>query len=188
MRFLRAHVAGYHLNAARIGVWGGSAGGHLAALLGTSDVSAGWDVGPYFEQSSQAQAVVVMFGPPDLPALFAHSTRPQGQRRLLSVFDAASPKDPVGVAASLVTYVTPDDPPFPILQGDKDEVVPPEQARRLYESLKREGVAVQLVMVHHAGHGFKPQGGSDFSLAGGDHPPGGGLFPAGAHAGEADRP
>lgn len=160
VRFLRAHAAGYHLDAAHIGVWGGSAGGHLAALLGTSDASAGWDVGPYLEQSSRVQAVVVMFGPADLPALFAHSTRPQGQRRLLSVFNAASPEDPVLVAASPVTYITPDDPPFLILQGDKDEVVPPEQARRLYERLQQAGVAAQLVMVHNAGHGFKPEGGA----------------------------
>jgi len=147
VRFLRAHAAGYHLDAAHIGVWGGSAGGYLAALLGTSDVSAGWDVGPYLEQPSWVQAVVVMFGPADLPALFAHSTRPQGQRRLLLVFDAASPEGPVWVVASPVTYITPGDPPFLILQGDQDKVVPPEQARRLYERLQQAGVAAQLVQL-----------------------------------------
>ncbi len=157
VRFLRAHAAEYGLDPERIGVWGGSAGGHLAALLGTSDASAGWDVGPYLEQSSRVQAVVDMFGPADLPMLFAHT---QGQRRFLGVFDASSPDDPVLVSASPVHYVTPDDPPFLLLHGDRDEVVPLEQSERFFAALQQTGVPAQLVVVHNAGHGFQPRGGA----------------------------
>ena len=62
VRYLRAHSAEYNLDPDNIGVIGASAGGHLVALLGTADESAGWDVGEYLEQSSKVQAVVVISG------------------------------------------------------------------------------------------------------------------------------
>ncbi len=156
VRFLRAHAAEYGLDPQRVGVWGGSAGGHLAALLGTSDATAGWDVGPYLEQSSRVQAVVDMFGPTDLPTLFAATESPE---KWLTIFGATSLQDPVLVAASPVYQVTSDDPPFLILHGDQDQVVPPEQSQILFEALQEAGVPAELVWVHHAGHGFVPQGG-----------------------------
>ena len=58
VRYLRAHALEYNLNPDRIGALGASAGGHLVALLGTSDKSAGWDVGEYLDQSSRVQAVI----------------------------------------------------------------------------------------------------------------------------------
>ncbi len=58
VRYLRAHAGEYNLDPQRIGALGASAGGHLVALLGTSDKSAGWDVGEYLDQSSRVQAVV----------------------------------------------------------------------------------------------------------------------------------
>ncbi len=108
VRFLRAHAADYGLDPDHVGVWGGSAGGHLAALLGTSDASAGWDVGPYPDQSSRVQAVVDMFGPADLARMAAQAaTNPRGAPRLLTIFDATSPDDPALAVASPVTYVIP---------------------------------------------------------------------------------
>lgn len=70
IRFLRANAERYHLHPEKIGAWGGSAGGHLVALLGVTDATAGWDVGEYLAQSSRVQAVVDMFGPTDLTVLF----------------------------------------------------------------------------------------------------------------------
>jgi dipeptidyl aminopeptidase/acylaminoacyl peptidase len=55
-----------------------------------------------------------------------------------------------------VTYITPDDPPFLILHGDRDEVVPLEQSQILYDKLEAAGVPVELVVVKNAGHGFRP--------------------------------
>ncbi len=61
--------------------------------------------------------------------------------------------------ASPVTYITPDDPPFLILQGDKDTTVPPAQSQELYDKLKAGGVNATLVIVKNAGHSFRPTGG-----------------------------
>ena len=62
--------------------------------------------------------------------------------------------------ASPVTYVTSDDPPFLILQGEKDDLVPPDQSRELYGRLQAAGVPATLVTVKNAGHGFTPEGGT----------------------------
>jgi acetyl esterase/lipase len=152
VRYLRANAAKYNLDPQRIGAIGGSAGGHLAALLGTSDQSAGWDTGEYSDQSSRVQAVVDMFGPSDLQVMMAGSSRRYG----LMIFEASSPDDPLLQAYSPTTYITPDDPPFLILHGDHDEMVPLEQSQILYNRLKAAGVPVELTVVKNAGHGFVP--------------------------------
>lgn len=159
VRFLRAHAKDYNLDPKRIGAFGGSAGGHLVALLGTADASAGFEGdGGFSGQSSRVQAVVDMFGPTDLTAAFG---KPNNQLGMLGriVFGAESASDPVFKKASPVTYATKDDPPFLILQGEEDTLVPPEQSKILYDKLKATGVPATLVRVKHAGHGFKPVGG-----------------------------
>lgn len=155
VRYLRANAAKYNIDPKRIGAIGGSAGGHLVSLLGTSDQSAGWDVGENSDQSSRVQAVVDMFGPSDLKAMLAGSSRPYA----LMIFNASGPDDPLLQKYSPVTYITPDDPPFLILHGDRDEVVPLEQSQILYNKLKAADVPVEIVVVKNAGHGFIPVGG-----------------------------
>ncbi|MCI0476452.1 MAG: alpha/beta hydrolase fold domain-containing protein, partial [Anaerolineales bacterium] len=156
IRHLRANAATYQIDLNRIGVWGGSAGGHLVAMLGTTDKSAGFDVGEYLDQSSRVQAVVDLFGPADLPVMLSGRAMVVGQ----TVFGATSRDDPILVKASPVTYITPDDPPFLILQGDKDTTVPLEQSQILYDKLKAGGVTATLVIVKNAGHSFTPSGGA----------------------------
>ncbi len=149
VRSLRAHADEYNLDPNRIGVWGGSAGGHLVALLGTTDESAGFDVGEYLEHSSRVQAVVDMFGPADLTVQFQGGY--ESARRVFGDFDAA--------LASPVTYTTVDDPPFLMLHGEKDALVPIEQSEILLAALQSVGVPAELVPVVNAGHSFKPDGG-----------------------------
>lgn len=156
IRFLRAHAVNYEINPERIGVWGGSAGGHLVALLGTTGKSAGLEgSGGYDDQSSRVQAVVDMFGPADLTVFF------EGNKSdlLQKVFGATDYKSEIVKRASPVTYVTSDDPPFLILHGEKDTLVPLSQSQILYDRLKAVGVPVTLVVVKNAGHGFQPAGG-----------------------------
>ena len=149
VRSLRAHADEYNLDPNRIGVWGGSAGGHLVNLLGTTDESAGFDVGEYLEYSSRVQAVVDMFGPADLTVQFEGGY--ESASRVFGGFDAA--------LASPVTYVTADDPPFLMLHGEKDALVPIEQSDILLAALQAAGVPAELVPVANAGHSFKPNGG-----------------------------
>jgi dipeptidyl aminopeptidase/acylaminoacyl peptidase len=96
-----------------------------------------------------------MFGPSDLKVMQAGSSR----RYALLIFNASSPDDPLLQTYSPVTYITPDDPPFLILHGDRDEVVPLEQSQILYDKLKAAGVPVEMTVVKNAGHGFLPVGG-----------------------------
>ncbi len=157
IRFLRAQANEYNLDPKRIGVWGGSAGGHLVALLGTSDAKAGLEgKGGWADQSSRVQAVVDLFGPTDLTVEF-----PGGNARIAeTVFGAASSKDEVMKRASPVTYITPDDPPYLILHGDSDRLVPLSQSEELHQRLRAAGVPSKLVVVKNAGHSFKPSGGT----------------------------
>ena len=146
VRYLRAHASEYSLDPEHIGVWGGSAGGHLVNMLGTTDESAGFDVGEYLEYSSRIQAVVSMFGPTDLTVPFEGGY--EGASRVFDGFDA--------VLASPVTYVSADDPPFLMIHGDTDKLVPIEQSQILLAALQAAGISAELVTVTNAGHGFKP--------------------------------
>ena len=156
LRYLRANAETYQIDPLRIGALGGSAGGHLVALLGTTDEEAGWDSGEYAIQSSRVQAVVDLYGPADLTQMELGKHLSLGEK----VFGVTSPDDPILEAYSPVHYISPDDPPFLILQGTEDRLVPPDQSQLLFDQLTSAGVAAELVMVENAGHGFVPNGGA----------------------------
>lgn len=158
VRYLRAHALTYGIDPTRIGAWGGSAGGHLVSMLGTAGPSAGYDVGQYLDQSSRVQAVVDMWGPADLTAPGWGS---YAATVVTQVFGVAPGQGSSTLAhASPVTFIQPDDPPFLIVQGAEDPVVPASQSQELYQRLRDAGVDATLVMVEHAGHGLQPVGGS----------------------------
>jgi acetyl esterase/lipase len=155
VRFLRANAERFSINPEKIGAWGGSAGGHLVALLGTADATAGWDVGQYLEQSSRVQAVVDMYGPTDLTVLFEGAN----PRLMEQVFGTSDRNSETLQKASPVNWVSSDDPPFLILHGERDPLVPVSQSQLLYEKLRAAGVPATFVIVKNAGHGFAPLGG-----------------------------
>jgi acetyl esterase/lipase len=158
IRYLRAHAGEYNLDPERIGVMGASAGGHLVALLGTADASAGWDDGEYADQSSRVQAVVSMAGVMDF-------TLPMYDGIAMAIYYASGElggKDSeANRAASPVTYVTPDDPPFLILHGDEDGVVPLDQATALHDRLTEAGVPSTLVIVRNGDHSLRGLNGAE---------------------------
>ena len=151
VRHLRAHAGEYNLDPQRIGALGASAGGHLVALLGTSDQSAGWDVGEYLDQSSRVQAVVA-------EAVFSDFTQPMPNSISMAIYFAlgelSGTTSLVLTAASPVTYITPDDPPFLIIHGEKDGLAPLDQAETLDAKLKAVGVSSKLVIVQNGEHGL----------------------------------
>lgn len=146
VRFLRAHARQYNIDSKHIGLVGHSAGGHLAALAGLSDQSAGWDTGQYLEESSQVQAVISIAGPTNLALSFPGSVR----SFLENVFGAEQLLN-----ASPVTHASPDDPPVLIIHGDADRTVPVEQANLLKMALDSKGIPNELLIVKNGGHGLE---------------------------------
>jgi len=156
VRHIRANAKDYNIDPNRIGAWGASAGGHLVALLGTSDASAGWDVGQYTDQSSRVNVVVDMYGVSDFTTEYVVGNV-RGLDRM--AFGATSPTDPILAAASPINYITPDDPPFLLMHGDMDPVIPYTQSVVFNDRLQAAGVPSSLIIVHNGGHGFNAIGG-----------------------------
>lgn len=138
VRYLRANAEKYHIDPEKIAAIGGSAGGHLAMMIGySSDV-------PEFEGesgnsgvSSRVQAVVNLYGPTDLTDPLAHDVK-----SVINFMGKKTYKDSPEIykQASPITYVTKDDPPTLILHGTIDEVVQINQADLLVEKLKQAEV------------------------------------------------
>jgi len=158
LRFLKANATQYRIDAARIGLIGGSAGGHLVSLMGVTtsqdDKTNQWLQGQWTDQDETVRAVVDLYGPADLPAFPVKNAGP-----MKGVFDVTGKDDPKLALASPVTYIAANAksiPPFLIIQGEKDVTVPPSQSKEFYQKLVAAGVKAQLVMVANAGHGFAP--------------------------------
>jgi acetyl esterase/lipase len=166
IRWVKANAATYKLNAQKIALWGGSAGGNLVALAGTSaDVKELEDLtlgNP--DQSSRVQAVVDWFGPTDFllmdPQLKEtgngkpdHSEANSPESKLMGQKITEVPEKVK--LANPETYITKDDPPFLIEHGTKDHLVPTQQS--VLFAGKLETVTgkdhVKLVLLEGAGHG-----------------------------------
>lgn len=157
IRWLRAHGGEYRLDPQRFGVWGSSAGGHLAALVGTSGDVKAFDVGAHLDQSSRVQAVCDFFGPTDFTAFVTtpgyerHATATSPEAKLIGG-PVAENRDKAA-RASPVTYASRDDPVFLIVHGDEDPVVPINQSQLLHGALERAGVNSHFHAIRGAGHG-----------------------------------
>ena len=158
IRFLRSKAKEYGIDPDRIGVWGPSAGGHLAALVGTSgDVKELEGAGGSQEFSSRVQAVVDWFGPTDFLKMgknkIEHDAPGSPESQLIGG-PIQENKEKVA-KANPITYVSKDDPPFLIMHGDKDDLVPLSQSELLQEALQKAGVDSTLKVMAGQGHGFR---------------------------------
>lgn len=194
VRWLRANAGTYNLDPTRIGAWGSSAGGHLAALLGTSgDVKRlEGDIGGNLEYSSRVQAAANYYGPCDILNEALDITDPPGgedhdyyfstRSRLIGwsqqgqgIGDIrANQNNPdvpyptlvaLTVDAGSLAHVSADDPPFFIGHGTLDFDVPVAQAQKLNDALVAAGVDVELHIVPGAVHDDLPQSVHDALIA-----------------------
>ncbi len=148
VRWLRANAKKYGLDAEHIGAWGASAGGHLAALLGTTGgVKDLEGPGGNADQSSRVQAAVDWYGPTDFLTAGAKDTR--------SNLLGGDPQQNQEKArkASPTTYVSKDAAPFLIMHGDEDKTVPISQSETFAAALKKAGADVTYVVVKGGKHG-----------------------------------
>lgn len=159
VRWLRAHASEYRLDPNHFAVWGSSAGGHLAAMLGTTGDAKEFEVGENLAESSRVQAVVDYFGPTDflqmdahrLPDGMTHDTPDSPESQLIG---GAIQENKEKVAkANPITYVTKSSPPFLICHGDSDPLVPHHQSELLAAALQKAGVPVTFYTVKGGGHG-----------------------------------
>jgi acetyl esterase/lipase len=165
IRWLRANSVKYNLDPQHIGVCGWSAGGHLVALLGTSGGKKAFTpIGGNVNESDRVQAVCDFFGPTDFGAVMAQAA---ADKSVKNIFKFNTPSDPysclIGVslidnkdkcdAVSPIRYVSKDNPPFLILHGTRDALVPFAQSEELVAAFKNAGVDVALQRLPGAGHG-----------------------------------
>lgn len=166
LRWLKTNASKFNIDPNRIGLWGASAGGHLVSLMGTSWNNAELDLGPADKSiSRQVQAVCDFCGPANLLEL--GSKMAPGQ-----VWDTVSPSAPLSILlggpainqtarakqASPITYVSASSPPFFIVHGANDQIVPVSQSEELAAALKAAGVPVVLQVVPGAGHDIEKSG------------------------------
>ncbi len=155
IRWLRANARVYNLDPDRIGVTGNSAGGHLVAVLGTSgdapELEGG--LGEHLKESSRVACVVDQYGPTDLLAMGGSHNNPDSPESRLVGGGAIQNNKDAARKASPITYVTKNDPPFMLIHGTSDPVVPFNQSELLAAALKNVGIEALLIPVTNGGHG-----------------------------------
>lgn len=172
IRWLRANAAKYHIDPQRVGVGGASAGGHLAALVGTSGGKNAFPkIGGNEEQSDRVQAVLDIFGPTNFWTVIKQAEANPNVKNIFKWNQGDPYSNLIGGklgedqekcdAVSPVHYVSKDNPPFLIFHGDHDTLVPYAQSVELADKLTKVGVPVTLQKLPGAGHG-----GAQFALPG----------------------
>jgi acetyl esterase/lipase len=159
IRWIRGHAKEYHLDGDHIAAWGSSAGGHLSSLLGTSgDVKElEGKEGSFTTQSSRVACVVNLCGPQDFTKalMFDREGKPvvKDEAVIGLLGGTYEEKHAEAVAASPLTYVTKDDPPFLNAQGTKDQRVAYGNAEWIHSALSKVGVPSLLIPITDGGHG-----------------------------------
>ena len=148
VRWLRANAERLHLDSAHIGVIGGSAGGHLASMVGITGPESGLDpVGPYAGQSCRVNCVVEMYSPVDIENL----------KDLPALRKSRAEAPEIYRQFSILTHLDKSDPPFLILHGTADKLVDVGQAKILDAALTKLGIEHQMDIIEGAPHTFHLQ-------------------------------
>ena len=174
VRYIRANAKEYKIDPDRIGITGGSAGGHLSLMQGTAGTLGDPKAkDPIDRASSRVQAVACFFPPTDFlnygekgkdaigrgtlanfKAPFDFKTFDPNTKAFERITDEAKIVE-IGKVISPITHVSADDPPTLIIHGDKDFLVPIQQAESFVARMKDVGAVAELVVRKDAAHGWK---------------------------------
>ncbi|MDK1020357.1 MAG: alpha/beta hydrolase [Candidatus Hydrogenedentes bacterium] len=156
LRYIRYHAADFGVDPERLGVFGGSAGGHLSLMLGTTSDNGDSDSkDPISRTPARVAAVVAYFPPVDLRKSVGPSDR----------FPALDFDPDLAASISPILHVTADDPPTLLVHGDKDTLVPLSNSERIHAAFEAVNVVSHLIVLEGAGHGFRGEHGSQAAAA-----------------------
>jgi acetyl esterase/lipase len=152
VRFIRSRAKEFGVDPDRLGVMGGSAGGHLSLLLGTTgDDGDPKSKDPVLQHGSRVAAVVALFPPTDIRQWVKDP--PDNIKRFTALkFDPEKAGD-----YSPLLKVKEDNAAILLIHGDKDDLVPIEHSKKMYDALQKAKVKSKLVVVEGAGHSFSPK-------------------------------
>ena len=159
VRFVRASAESFGIDADQIGILGHSSGANLAAMTGVMDDTPGNGLDPIDQTSAAVQAVVTLAAPFDL-VLDPENVSAYGAQTITSYIGEPwygqdnwyEQRTPPHIAASPVTYVDADDPPFLIVWSPDDTIVPPNQAARMDAVMNEAGARHEMIETAPSGH------------------------------------
>ena len=165
VRFIRGNAERFNLNKKFIGIMGYSSGGHLAALMGTSggldqvaegdkEISIEGQLGNFLGESSHVDAVVDWYGPTNFMVSCTEDWNGDATNRMRFLGGSLEKNKDLGALANPIKYVDEKDPPFLIMHGTLDKVVPICQSELLYEKLMSNGSEVKFIPVQGGNHDY----------------------------------
>lgn len=142
VKYVQGNAARFGVDVAKLGAWGGSAGGQLALMLGLAPGTGDSDESRF---DTALRAVVVYYAP--------HSVEVDDPQMLALVPALDMPMEGLK-AVSPIYHVSDDDPPTLFIHGDQDAVVPLASGRATHSALSEAGVETEIITLEGAGHGF----------------------------------
>ena len=155
VRFIRYNAKSWGIDPNRLGVYGGSAGGHLSLMIGlASDNGDPAAKEEFMKESDRVAAVVAYFPPVDLRQL-ARGLNPPPSGTVLDRFPALNFEKERAADFSPIVFVTADDPPTLLIHGDKDQLVNISNSQIIFDALKKNNVKTDFITIAGADHGFR---------------------------------
>jgi acetyl esterase/lipase len=152
VRFIRYHAKEWGVDPNRLGIHGGSAGGHLSLVIATaSDDGDPNAEEPFMRESTRVASVVAYYPPVDLQQWARGPIPVTPEQR----FPALNFEREKAAAISPILFVTPDDPPTLLIHGDADRTVPISHSQRMIQALQEKSIRSKFVTLPGAGHGFR---------------------------------
>lgn len=145
LRYVRLNADRLGIDADRLGVYGGSAGGHLSLMLGLVSDAGQDSADPVLRAPSRVAAVVAYYPPVDLRSMVGPNER----------FPALEFPAEQAASISPVLFATSDDPPTLLIHGDADELVDISHSVRMQEALDGAGVLSDFITIPGGDHGFR---------------------------------